>query len=49
MQSFNQEKDEADRMAASVLNILKKDDLTVLEEYGRQTREFKERLQKYDN
>jgi len=49
VESFNHEKEEADKLAAGVLNILKKDDLTVLEEYGRQTREFKDRLQKYES
>lgn len=49
IESFNHEKEEADKLSASVLNTLKKDDLTILEEYSRQTRDFKEILQKYES
>ena len=36
-------------MSRSILNVLKKDDITVLEEFSKKTAELKSRLTKYES
>jgi hypothetical protein len=48
MEEGRLKKDEAEKLAQGVLALLKKDELTILEEYGKRTADFNAKIEKYE-